>query len=109
MWLGNPWTEACDLFEHLVIASSIIRPAANAFILEFVARMHGKPWRSLHPLLDEVLGETYGIAVYQEQITQMAMALAGFTAFEGDQLRKIISKKHKAKKLEDFRQSYNFV
>jgi hypothetical protein len=53
-----------------------------------------------------VLAETYGIAVYQEQITQMAMALAGFSAFEGDQLRKIISKKHKEKKLEDYRQMF---
>jgi error-prone DNA polymerase len=106
MWIDNPRSSECDLFEHLVIASSIIRPAANAFILEFVARMRGKAWRSLHPLLDEVLAETYGIAVYQEQITQMAMALAGFSAFEGDQLRKIISKKHKAKKLEDYRQMF---
>ena len=106
MWIGNPRGKDCDLFEHLVIASSIIRPAANAYILEFVARMRGKSWRSLHPLLDEVLGESYGIAVYQEQITQMAMALADFSAFEGDQLRKIISKKHKAKKLEDYRQRF---
>jgi error-prone DNA polymerase len=106
MWLANPRGAECDLFEHLVIASSIIRPAANAFILEFVARMRGKPWRPLHPLLDGVLAETYGIAVYQEQITQMAMALAGFSAFEGDQLRKIISKKHKEKKLEDYRQKF---
>lgn len=106
MWTGNPYAAECDLFEHLVIASSIIRPAANAFILEFVARMRGKAWRSLHPLLDDVLAETYGIAVYQEQITQMAMALAGFSAFEGDQLRKIISKKHKEKKLADYRQMF---
>ncbi len=106
MWIGNPRKDQCDLFEHLVIASSIIRPAANAYILEFVARMRGKVWNSLHPLLDEVLAETYGIAVYQEQITQMAMALADFSAFEGDQLRKIISKKHKEKKLEDFRQMF---
>ena len=106
MWIGNPRGDKCDLFEHLVIASSIIRPAANPYILEFVARMRGKPWRALHPLLDEVLDETYGLAVYQEQITQMAMALADFSAFEGDQLRKIISKKHKEKKLEDFRQMF---
>jgi len=94
------------LFEHLVMASSIIRPAANRFILEFVARMRGKPWRSLHPLLDPVLAETYGIAVYQEQITQMAMALAGFDPYHGDQLRKIISYKHKGKNLEDYRQRF---
>jgi error-prone DNA polymerase len=85
------------------MASSIIRPAANTWILEFVARMRGKPWKSLHPLLDDVLDETYGIAVYQEQITRMAMVLAGFTAFEGDQLRKIVTKKSSGKKLDDYR------
>ncbi len=99
----HPRTLECDLFEHLVMASSIIRPAANNFIIEFVARMRGKPWQPLHPLLDGVLGETYGIAVYQEQITQMAMVLAGFSAFEGDQLRKIVTKKSGSKKLEDLR------
>jgi len=105
MWGPGPHagTVKGDLFEHLVMASSIIRPAANNYILQFVARMQGKPWQSLHPLLDEVLAETYGIAVYQEQITQMAMVLAGFTAFEGDQLRKVITKKHQHKKLEDYR------
>ncbi len=102
----DPRTLSCDVFEHLVMASSIIRPAANAFIREFVARMRGKPWEPLHPRLGEVLEETYGIAVYQEQITQMAMALADFSAFEGDQLRKIISKKHKEKKLADYRQMF---
>jgi len=103
MWLDNPRADQCDLFEHLVMASSIIRPAANAFIREFVARMRGRPWHVLHPLLRTVLDETYGIAVYQEQITLMVMALADFSAFEGDQLRKIISKKHKEKKLADLR------
>lgn len=106
MWRGNPRARECDLFEHLVMASSIIRPAANTFIREFIERMRGKTWQPLHPLLKEVLDETYGIAVYQEQITQMAMALAGFSAFEGDQLRKIISKKHKEKKLADFRHKF---
>ncbi len=106
MWLNNPLSDQRDLFEHLVMASSIIRPAANQFILEFIARMHGADWASLHPALDPVLDETYGIAIYQEQITQLAMALAGFSAYEGDQLRKIISKKHKAQKLEDYRQKF---
>jgi error-prone DNA polymerase len=102
----HPQTLECDLFEHLVMASSIIRPAANNFILLFVARMRGKPWKSLHSLLDDVLAETYGIAVYQEQITQMAMVLAGFSAFEGDQLRKIVTKKHQSRKLNDFKQQF---
>jgi error-prone DNA polymerase len=103
---GDRATASLDLFEHLVMASSIIRPAANAFIREFIARMRGKDWNCLHPLLDEILSETYGIAIYQEQITQIAMALADFSAFEGDQLRKIISKKHKEKKLADYRQMF---
>jgi error-prone DNA polymerase len=102
----DPATVHCDLFEHLVMASSIIRPAANTFIREFVARMRGKAWQTLHPLLETVLDETYGTAIYQEQITQIAMALAGFSSFEGDQLRKIISKKHKGKKLDDFAQRF---
>jgi DNA-directed DNA polymerase III PolC len=106
MWLNNPRGAACDLFEHLVMASSIIRPAANRFILEFVARMHGVPWRHLHPLLADVLEESYGIAVYQEQITQIAMALAGFSAHEGDQLRKIVCKKHKVQTLADYREKF---
>ena len=106
MWRDYPLPDEDSLFEHLVMASSIIRPAANNFIREFVARMHDKPWRHLHPLLEPILGETYGLAVYQEQITQIAMALAGFTASEGDKLRKIISKKDKGQKLEDFRNRF---
>jgi error-prone DNA polymerase len=98
-----PETFNFDLFEVLVQASSIIRPAANSFIQEYVARMQGKKWTHLHPLLEEVLGETLGIAIYQEQITQIAMALAGFSASEGDQLRKVITKKHKEKRVRDFR------
>jgi DNA-directed DNA polymerase III PolC len=106
MWHDHPNVESNDLFDHLVMASSIIRPAANRFILQFIDRMRGEAWQHLHPLLDDVLGETYGIAIYQEQITQMAMALADFSAFEGDQLRKIISKKHKEQTLADYRQKF---
>ncbi|GAB4565087.1 MAG: DNA polymerase III subunit alpha [Geothermobacteraceae bacterium] len=95
-----------DLFEHLVMASSIIRPAANAYINTFIDRMRGKPWRCLHPDLEPVLKETYGIAVYQEQITQMAMVLAGFDAFEGDQLRKIVSNKAGGTRLQAMRERF---
>ncbi|MBT1070529.1 DNA polymerase III subunit alpha [Pelotalea chapellei] len=97
---------AADLFEVLVQVSSLIRPAANKLVLEYVARVRGKAWQSVHPFLGGVMDETYGIAIYQEQITQIAMALAGFSVFEGDQLRKIVSKKHKEKKLEDFRRRF---
>ncbi|MBE0596792.1 MAG: DNA polymerase III subunit alpha, partial [Desulfuromonadales bacterium] len=101
-----PAARAADPFEQLVMVSSLIRPAANRYVNEFIARLRGKPWQPLHPLLAEVLDETYGIAIYQEQITQMAMALADFSPFDGDQLRKIVSKKHKAKKLADYKRQF---
>jgi len=101
-----PVTFALDIFEVLVQASSIIRPAANTFIQEYLARMQGKSWTHLHPLLASVLEETLGIAIYQEQITQLAMELAGFSAYEGDQLRKVITKKHREKKLADYRKLF---
>jgi len=106
MWRQQSLPSEDVLFEHLVMASSIIRPAANRFIREFIARMRGKAWHHLHPALTPILDETYGLAVYQEQITQIAMALAGFSASEGDQLRKIISKKDKQQRLNDFQQRF---
>jgi error-prone DNA polymerase len=101
-----PETFDIDLFEVLVQASSIIRPAANNCIQEYLRRIQGKKWEHLHPLLEGVLGETFGIAIYQEQITQIAMELAGFSASDGDQLRKVITKKHKEKRLADFRMKF---
>ena len=93
-------------FEHLVIHSSIIRPAANKFIHEYVRRLKGGSYKPLHPLLEELLRETYGIMVYQEDVSRVAMALADFTPAEADELRKIISKKHKLKQLADFREKF---
>ena len=93
-------------FEHLVIHSSIIRPAANEFIREYVRRLHGGAYRSPHPLMDEILGETYGIMCYQEDVSRIAMAMAGFDAAAADDLRKILSKKHKRRRLEDYRQRF---
>ena len=80
-------------FEHLVIHSSIIRPAANAYIREYIRRLHGGSYKILHPILQEVLAETYGIMVYQEDVVRVAMVMAGFTFAEANQLRKIITKK----------------
>jgi error-prone DNA polymerase len=86
-------------FEHLVIHSSIIRPAANEFIREYVRRLHGGAWEPIHPLLAGVLFETYGIMVYQEDVSRAAVAVAGFSPAEGDGLRKIMSKKDKGRRL----------
>lgn len=93
-------------FEHIVVASSIIRPAANKYANEFVRRMHGKPYQPLHPLLADILAETHGIMVYQEDVSKTSMALAGFQAAEGEGLRKVLTKKHKQKQLEDYRRQF---
>jgi len=93
-------------FEHLVIHSSIIRPAANRFITEYVERLGGKPWKSLHPRLDHILAETYGIMCYQEDVSKVAVALAGFTPAEGDGLRKILTKRNREVKLREYRERF---
>jgi len=93
-------------YEHLVIHSSIIRPAANRYILEYVRRLKGGSYESLHPVLDEVLAENYGIMVYQEDVSQIAMKMAGFDPAEADTLRKIISWKSK-ERLADYRTRFH--
>jgi DNA polymerase-3 subunit alpha/error-prone DNA polymerase len=93
-------------FEHLVIHSSIIRPAANEFIREYIRRLHGGAWKPIHPLLGEVLEETYGIMVYQEDVSKTAVALAGFSHADADGLRKIMSKKDKARQLKDYKERF---
>jgi error-prone DNA polymerase len=93
-------------FEHLVIHSSIIRPAANPYIHDYLERLHGKPYQPLHPLLGDLLSETFGIMVYQEDVSKAAMALAGFDSSEADELRKILSKKQKQKRLADLQRKF---
>ena len=89
----------CADFEHVVSASSIIRPAANKWINEYIRRMKGGAYRPLSPALEGVLDETYGIMVYQEDVARVAMAAAGFNPGEADRLRKTLSKKNRAEKL----------
>lgn len=95
-----------DDFEHLVIHSSIIRPAANPYIQEYLERLKGKSWQPLHPLLKEILDESFGIMVYQEDVSKAAIALADFTPTQADQLRKTLSKKNNARQLRDFREQF---
>jgi error-prone DNA polymerase len=94
-------------FDHLVIHSSIIRPAANKYIREYVRRLRGGAYEPLHPIMNEVLKETYGIMVYQEDVSRIAMAMAGFSAVDADYLRKILSKKRVGKKLDDYKEMFD--
>jgi len=93
-------------YEHLVIHSSIIRPAANNYINAYVRRLKGDPYDPLHPVLNRVLKETYGIMVYQEDVTKVAMQLAGFSAVDGDGLRKTLSKKRNHRRLSAYQEQF---
>jgi error-prone DNA polymerase len=97
---------AMDHFLLNVIVTSIIRPGANQSVHTFISRLHGAPWSPPHPLLGPVLEETLGIMVFQEQLSQAAIHLAGFHPGEADDLRKTVSKKHKEKRLKDFRDRF---
>ncbi|MEW6426654.1 MAG: DNA polymerase III subunit alpha [Thermodesulfobacteriota bacterium] len=93
-------------FDKLVLHSSIIRPAANDFIREYLRRLHGGAWQHLHPLLAGVLDESFGIMVYQEDVSKVAVALAGFSHVDADRLRKILSKKDRQRRLADYARKF---
>ena len=78
-------------FEHVVIYSSIIRPAANRFTNIMLKRIHGEPWELPHPDL-KFLEESYGIMVYEEQVSLAARVMAGMRYAESDSLQKTMSR-----------------
>ncbi|MEI6389066.1 MAG: DNA polymerase III subunit alpha, partial [Spirochaetota bacterium] len=89
-------------FAHLVIHSSIIRPAANRYINEYIDRHLGKAWTHIHPLLAGILDEAHGLMCYQEDVSKVAVALAGFTPAEADGMRKVLSKKDAVTRLDSW-------
>jgi len=93
-------------FEHNVIAGSVIRPAARPFANVIARRINGEPFEHFHPLVAPILDETFGVLIYQEQVTQVAMVMADFDVIEGNDLRKVLGKKHKEKKLQDYKKKF---
>lgn len=81
-------------FKHLVALNAMYRPGPIEFIGEFAARLNGEKAVTYdHPALEEVLEETYGIVVYQEQVMKLANVVAGYSMGEGDLLRRAMAKK----------------
>ncbi len=85
-----------DRFEDLIAAVALYRPGPMANIPAFCQRKHGEAWEPPHPALSEILGETYGIMVYQEQVMQIAQLLAGYSLGAADLLRRAMGKKIRA-------------
>jgi len=82
------------VFEDIIAMVALYRPGPMEWIPDFIDGKHGrKKVQYLHPKLKPVLENTYGVAVYQEQVMQIARELAGFTPGEADVLRKAMGKK----------------
>jgi DNA polymerase-3 subunit alpha len=80
--------------EDIIAMVALYRPGPMDLIEDFVNRKHGRaPIAYEHPLMEQVLQETYGIMVYQEQVMRLAADLAGFSLGEADTLRKAMGKK----------------
>ncbi len=82
-----------DRFEDLIALGALYRPGPMELIPEYVACKHGKAPEYLHPDMEQVLGVTYGVFVYQEQVMQIAQRLAGYTLGGADLLRRAMGKK----------------
>jgi len=91
--------------EDLIAANALYRPGPMAYIDDYVERKHGKPWTTPHPVMTEVLQETHGIMVYQEQVSRLVNRLGGIELKQAFRLAKAISKK-KTKLIESMREPF---
>ncbi len=82
-----------DRFEDLIAAVALNRPGPMANIPAYCASKHGQAWDSPHPAILEILSETYGVIVYQEQVMQIAQRMAGYSLAAADSLRRAMGKK----------------
>ena len=83
-----------DSFEEIIAVVALYRPGPMELIPSYIERKHGREAIEMdHPLMQQILSETYGIMVYQEQVMQIASALAGYSLGEGDVLRRAMGKK----------------
>jgi DNA polymerase-3 subunit alpha len=83
--------------EDLIVMNALYRPGPMDNIPEFLERKWGrKPTEYVHPKLESILGVTYGICCYQEQVMQIARQLGGFTLAQADNLRRAMGKKNVA-------------
>ena len=78
----------------LIAMNALYRPGPIDQIPHFIARKNGKEEIDCyHPDLEQVLGETYGVIVYQEQVMKLAQILGGYSLGGADNIRRIMAKK----------------
>jgi len=85
-----------DTLEDIIALVSLYRPGPMENIPTYVERKQGRQEPDyLHPMLEDVLKETYGVIIYQEQVMQIAQILSGYSLGEADLLRRAMGKKKK--------------
>lgn len=90
--------------KDVAIALSLIRPgpASGGMKSEFIERhVNRKPFEYLHPKMEQMLGDTYGVMLYQEDVMRIAVEVAGYTLADADRFRSEVSKKVSASRLQD--------
>ena len=80
-------------FEDIIAMVALYRPGPMEWIPDYINSKHGQKINYLHPKLEPILDKTYGVAIYQEQVMQIARDLAGFSMGQADILRKAMGKK----------------
>jgi DNA polymerase-3 subunit alpha len=81
-------------FDDLIALMALIRPGPMEMAPDYISRKHGRTAiEFMHPEMEPILRETYGVALYQEQVVRISNVLAGFSMAEGDGLRKAMGKK----------------
>jgi len=98
----------CGDFETLVAASSIIRPgvSSSGMMGAYVERHNGAPFAYLHPKMEELLGDTYGVMCYQEDVIKVAHHIAGMSLIDADGLRKSMGKKRDFERIDAYRRQF---
>ena len=83
-----------DRFEDIIAVVALYRPGPMENIPSYIKRKHGEETPDyLHPLLEGILKETYGVMIYQEQVMQIAQVLSGYSLGGADLLRRAMGKK----------------
>ncbi len=86
-----------DRFEDIIAVVALYRPGPMENIPSYIKRKHGEETPDyLHPSLEPILKETYGIMIYQEQVMQIAQTLSGYSLGGADLLRRAMGKKNQA-------------
>ena len=86
-----------DRFEDIIALVALYRPGPMANIPTYCARKHGdEEPEYLHPIIEPILKETFGVIIYQEQVMQIAQVMAGYSLGDADLLRRAMGKKIRA-------------